>query len=186
MQRFEFVVKNEKIKSYHRIATSLIIINIAVFILWAIRANSSKNTVIAVAGAALLSFFLLLHLYFNPQRKSSFQIASLCMAIIVWLLFYKWIAVIICMALLWLYILSVRPLAISIGADRVHYVSFPYTTLKWQELSNVILKDDILTIDHKNNKILQAELDTTHSHASEEEFNDFCRQQLKEKNGLIK
>jgi hypothetical protein len=47
----------------------------------------------------------------------------------------------------------------------------------WQELSNVILKDNLLTLDFKNNKVLQLELDKTAS-PNEKQFNDFCSGKL--------
>jgi hypothetical protein len=49
-------------------------------------------------------------------------------------------------------------------------------------LNNAILKDGILTIDFKNNRVLQAEIEDRMNDVNEVEFNDFCRQQLKEKN----
>jgi hypothetical protein len=50
--------------------------------------------------------------------------------------------------------------------------------IEWSTLSNVILKDNVLTIDYKNNKLLQQEIDDSISLINEQEFNDFCRLQL--------
>lgn len=50
--------------------------------------------------------------------------------------------------------------------------------IEWSALSNVILKDNVLTIDYKNNKLLQQEIDDSVSLINEQEFNDFCRLQL--------
>ena len=44
-------------------------------------------------------------------------------------------------------------------------------TIEWKELNNVILKDGILTIDLKNNKVFQNEI---MSPTSEMDFNEFC------------
>ena len=51
----------------------------------------------------------------------------------------------------------------------------------WAQLSNVMLKDGMLTMDFANNRILQREIedDDEEDDASEEEFNLFCREQLK-------
>jgi hypothetical protein len=57
--------------------------------------------------------------------------------------------------------------------------------IEWNELTNVIKKYDLLTIDFKNNKLLQVEI-VNADHVNEEEFNHFCRQQLaKEINGEL-
>jgi lysylphosphatidylglycerol synthetase-like protein (DUF2156 family) len=53
----------------------------------------------------------------------------------------------------------------------------------WKDFQNVVLKDDLLTLDFTNNKILQAYL--LHQQRSpavnEAEFNDFCKRQLANK-----
>ena len=54
--------------------------------------------------------------------------------------------------------------------------------IKWSELNNVMLKDGILTMDYKNNRLFQKETeddpDDEDEDATEEEFNAFCRAQL--------
>jgi hypothetical protein len=49
---------------------------------------------------------------------------------------------------------------------------------QWSELTNVMLKDGLLTVDFKNNKLFQKEIDEGEQEASEEEFNLWCRKQL--------
>jgi len=43
----------------------------------------------------------------------------------------------------------------------------------WAGFSNIILKDNLLTLDFKNNKVLQLELDNSVK-IDEQQFNDFC------------
>jgi hypothetical protein len=49
----------------------------------------------------------------------------------------------------------------------------------WNDLSNVVLKDDVLTIDFKNNRLLQRETIDDESDTGEDEFNGFCARQLR-------
>ena len=49
--------------------------------------------------------------------------------------------------------------------------------IEWNELSNVIKKHDLLTLDFKNNKLLQVQVINA-DHIDEDEFNQFCQQQL--------
>jgi len=56
--------------------------------------------------------------------------------------------------------------------------TFPKKTYQWNEVTNVILKDGILTVDLRNNKIFQKEIETDVSPMVEHEFNDFCKQFL--------
>lgn len=47
----------------------------------------------------------------------------------------------------------------------------------WQSFSNIVLKDSLLTLDFKNNKVLQLELDSS-VQADEKQFNDYCAGKL--------
>ena len=49
--------------------------------------------------------------------------------------------------------------------------------VEWNELTNVIKKYDLLTIDFKNNKLLQVQVINTDL-IDDSQFNEFCRQQL--------
>ncbi|HKC34937.1 MAG TPA: hypothetical protein VKB95_02710, partial [Chitinophagaceae bacterium] len=51
-------------------------------------------------------------------------------------------------------------------------------TINWNEVNNVILKDGLLTIDFKNNKLFQQLILNSDEDVNEKEFNDFCKQQL--------
>jgi|SRR5580704_1514793 hypothetical protein len=49
----------------------------------------------------------------------------------------------------------------------------------WSVFNNILLKDGLLTLDFKNNKIFQREaLEEDDPEAGEDEFNDYCRDQL--------
>lgn len=68
---------------------------------------------------------------------------------------------------------------IEVNENSVFLKIFPQKNVGWQSLQNVIIKDDLLTIDYNNNKIFQAEIMPLLSKiGSEKEFNDFCRLQL--------
>lgn len=60
----------------------------------------------------------------------------------------------------------------------VHYVFFN-KRYNWPVLNNVILKDRILTIDLKSNKLMQTEIAPESFDIDERSFNRFCAEQLK-------
>jgi hypothetical protein len=69
---------------------------------------------------------------------------------------------------------------IGFDNDGLTFNSFPSKFYKWSDLANVVLKDGLITVDFKNNKILQKELDSDVSGNLEKEFNEFCSRKLKE------
>ncbi len=49
--------------------------------------------------------------------------------------------------------------------------------IEWSQLTNVIKRDDLLTLDFKNNRLMQVQI-INGDDVPENEFNQFCRQQL--------
>lgn len=60
--------------------------------------------------------------------------------------------------------------------------SFPKKKYLWNDLHNVVLKDGILTIDFKNNQLLQKEVDSEVSPSIVAEFNAFAQHHLTKNN----
>ncbi|HEY6975107.1 MAG TPA: hypothetical protein VH396_02390 [Chitinophagaceae bacterium] len=48
----------------------------------------------------------------------------------------------------------------------------------WNLINNVVLKDGLLTIDYRNNKLFQKEIEEQVSPVLESDFNEFCRSKL--------
>jgi hypothetical protein len=71
------------------------------------------------------------------------------------------------------------PQEIGFTENGITFNTLPKRTLQWTEVSNVVIKDGLITIDQKNNKLYQKEIEGYVSKDIENEFNDFCRRQLK-------
>jgi hypothetical protein len=73
-----------------------------------------------------------------------------------------------------------RPLEIGFDYDRVVINSLIRQRHDWSAFNNVVLKDGLLTLDFKNNRLIQKETadDEDEDDATEEEFNTWCRDQL--------
>ena len=52
--------------------------------------------------------------------------------------------------------------------------------VEWSQLANVIKRDDLLTLDFKNNRLMQVQVINADD-VPETEFNQFCRKQLNKK-----
>jgi len=72
------------------------------------------------------------------------------------------------------------PLEVGFSNDMVVINTLFKKKIPWSDFNNVMLKDGLLTLDFKNNKLFQKEaLDDDDVDADEDEFNDYCREQLK-------
>ena len=56
--------------------------------------------------------------------------------------------------------------------------TFSSRVVAWNQLNNVILRNDLLTVDFKNNKVLQLEVLDNIPDIKEDEINGFCRSRL--------
>jgi hypothetical protein len=70
------------------------------------------------------------------------------------------------------------PLEIGFTDDAVVINTLFRRYYQWTDFNNIILKDDILTLDFKNNRLLQRETADEEGEAGEDEFNDYCREHL--------
>ncbi|NCI50404.1 hypothetical protein GWC95_10760 [Sediminibacterium roseum] len=70
------------------------------------------------------------------------------------------------------------PQEIAFNEEGIVINTFPKKEYAWSALSNVVLKDNILTIDFKNNKLIQKEIESDASPDEEKEFNAFCTTML--------
>lgn len=73
---------------------------------------------------------------------------------------------------------SRQPLEVGVSDENIVINTFFRKRFQWPAFRNVILKDNLLTLDYANNKILQREILPYESDVDEREFNEFCRQQL--------
>jgi hypothetical protein len=70
------------------------------------------------------------------------------------------------------------PDEIGFSAEGVVRNTFPRKTYQWYEIDNVVLRDNLFTLDLRNNRVIQKELDIAVDKKTEQEFNEFCTRQL--------
>jgi hypothetical protein len=135
-------------------------------------------------GWAVLALLSLLGLFKKPKATADAFTANVWEVGFFWLVAgwwnteYYWItAMVFIVSILGITIRSAYK--INVSKEAVLIQSFPKKKVKWFELNNLILKDELLTIDFKNDKLVQAEILPGESDfESEAEFNEFCSEQL--------
>lgn len=176
---YRFIIPNARILIYQVFAYCIIFLNLLGQLVLDYRHNSSNFTFSVVICGALLLLLVLWDRYLL-RKKNRLQ----SLGIIMLILGFRWYQYamgwgFVINVLLWfLYLVSRRQLVISITADSVSYPSFPAKKIPWDQVSNLILKDDILTIDLKNNKIYQHLVKEEDQAVNEAEFNEFCRRSI--------
>ncbi|HEX7845916.1 MAG TPA: hypothetical protein VF476_08970 [Chitinophagaceae bacterium] len=181
MERFSLVLKNDKIRQYDLLAILIAIINSALLLYTAYYASSQQTRIISVVGGALVISFLAFH-FFKPeykQKKGYFLQLALFICLLTWVATVNFAGFLVNLSFFSLYNISRKPLIVNFYIEQITISSFPKKNIRWEELNNVILKDGLLTIDLKTNKIIQGEIVNSSYDINEADFNDFCKTQLK-------
>lgn len=66
------------------------------------------------------------------------------------------------------------PAEIGFSEDEISFNRLPKKVLHWNEVNNVVIKDGLITIDQKNNKLTQKEIEGYVTTDVENEFNQFA------------
>ena len=178
MQEYSFTLRNEKKDLYNLFGRLIIFINIVLFVYRALAGSENR---IQYAGIPSIVFLILAFItqYFLRNTRYRFGLHPYFFIItIAWLSDgVYWIAVTAIVFDLLHTLATFLPI-VKIDEQLVTYPSFPRKKIRWPMLNNIILKDGLLTIDLKNNKLIQQYLDEKSPVVNEKEFNDFCKKQL--------
>ena len=172
MWQFEITLKNDKVKYYKLIALLLVLFNLAVFIYLLF----SGVHFYAAAAALLLSGLYVIYLLYEAKKNSNtFFINPISFFILAgsWVALQNYLLAFACITLGILYHLSLQKLQFVFNDNLVKKMNFPQKEYSWEMITNVILKDNILTIDFKNNTLIQLE---TEGSINEIQFNEFVQQ----------
>jgi hypothetical protein len=181
MNQFTFTLKDNNQKAFtsffwfllflHVIAASVVILNVA-----------DKPQKIA-AVIILAAYFILTAVFFLLKRKFKLPVYHLTVfgvMIVFWLLQTAWLPAIICTAaIIFAYkILKTKSTAVF-SIQNITLTKLLFKKIyNWAAIENVVLKDNLLSIDFKNNQLIQVEIANESAPVDEKNFNQFCKLQL--------
>ena len=176
MKKFEVVLKNEKEETYSIISLLLLSSNFITIILITTAIHFTKWGPYILSIIAIACIFGTLY-FKEPNEKPTYYWAFFFFSLAWFDISYNWLGY---LNLLFSALdqISRRRLPVQFYNDKVIYPTVIPKKISWAKISNVILKDGILTIDLKNNKLMQQSIDNISASINEKEFNDFCKQQL--------
>jgi hypothetical protein len=180
MQSFQLTLKNDKRKIYRQLSWLIIIANMLIFAYFSFALADRTHRISAIASLVVLAAAIGIGYYFRNKLKGAIGLFPLFLLIMFeWIHQGNyWIAALVFLFML-LEAVTQKPFIVLVSTGQITYPSFPVKNISWDQVSNVILKDGLLTIDFKNNKIIQQLIDPAKTSVNEPDFNDFCRAQLK-------
>lgn len=175
---YVIVLRNESAK-YVNITGFLLTVGSAIMF---IREMMIRQQVVLplILGVVFIAGLLLWNLFaYVKLDKQIYYSKALLIAGLVWMKmpYFSWLLFVLPVLALLEYQAKLSP-EIGFSAEHIVFNRLLKKKYAWSEIENVMLKDGLLTIDFKNNRLFQKEIDSGDNEATEEEFNGWCRQKL--------
>ena len=180
--QYTLILKNEKTKNYRLISQLLIVFNLLGFIFLLINSEErlTKNLwlLFSIVVTGIYSFFSVIEWISKKPIPDFWHRSIFGYCALAWLKEgYWWLSILLAVFVLF-DILAHRKLVVTISDKKIVLPSVPKKEVEWNELNNLILKDELLTIDFKTNKLFQHLIINEGEEIDEKEFNDFCKSRL--------
>ncbi len=172
-------LKNTSSKYIDRFSLLLLAISVLLFAREQLFSDNIKISYLfgAIGVSAIIGY----NLYQQRKNgKTPYYSSALYIAAIAWVTmpFLSWLF--LPFALMGLFERQAKlPLEIGFTDDRVVINTLFRRKYSWADFNNIVLKDDLLTLDFKNNRLLQRETIDEEGDAEEDEFNVYCEGRLR-------
>lgn len=180
--QYDLELENTNIKTYRIITGLMILLNIVALSiqLFTIKIGLFAKSVFVLCILAC-SIFLILKAAAWINKKmvpDTWRRFLLMLSAIAWMASEWWWVAIVLLGFDFLDYSATRHLVVSVSPEKIIYPSLFQKNIDWAELSNLVLKDGLLTIDFKNNRLIQQAVISTGNPVDEAAFNRFCREYL--------
>lgn len=159
------------------------IIGLLSIIMLALRANDPEGSGLNTIAAGGAMVFFCWNILEQRKGRPSRQAMTLAIAGAGMILLppFSWMGLLL-LALARIEREALKPVEIGFAEDHIRIGGWRPRKILWSDLRNVVLKDGLLTLDFADNRLFQREtddLDDEEYDGTEDEFNIFCRRQLK-------
>ena len=180
--QYSFTLKDNNQKAYNQFTWFLFFLHIIAAAVFAL--NTADNSV-RLKIYILLAFYAMLSIFYFIYRThpKALETFSLIMALLYANFWFQHVGIIAVIAFALIYIIVTlvkgKRTTVFFSDEGIHLTRvFKTIIFPWAEIGNAILKDNLLTIDFKTNKIIQVEIIEGAKLIDETEFNLFCTEQL--------
>lgn len=185
MTKYQITLPNDKAKAYNRISLLVLAINLLAFGLSFFKPHPLAAYIAAMVMMFIISFALFLYISKNVKLQNRVTIVAIGLSAITWLLLGDYILMFLMALVAAVSYFTLQKPIVFFMDEGVAYPSFPKKMYQWPEVNQVMLKNSILTIDLKNNQLMQFTLsEESISGIKEKEFNEFCKAKVSSTDSL--
>jgi hypothetical protein len=180
MMQFELITKNERkpIVGNTILLQNFVMALVFLVAAWYAKDIFYKTTLIITALASLLFSFA--YKKISDAYQFLFWLLAIAQALVSVTIINNWLLALLSVLGPATFFLFKSVIRINISAEGIRYK--PYLNTKfheWTEFQQVLIRDGLLTLDFRNNRLIQMEIKEEKAGIDELGFNNFCREQLK-------
>lgn len=179
--KYSFTLKDNNQKAYKLFTWFLFFLHIAA----AMFALSTDDYKVKLSIYIMLGFYALISTvyYFYRKHPKALETFSLIMALMYAHFWFQQVGILAAIAFAIVFItvtvVKGKTTTVLITDEGVQLTRvFKTVIFPWKEMDNVMLKDNLVTIDFKTNKIIQVEIVENNRMVDETEFNLFCKEHI--------
>ncbi len=178
---FHIELAQPNFKSYKVITIFMAFLNAVSFIFYFLNANTSFLKMVSLVGifaSAVLLYIVIIKLtsWAKAFKGVAFLLAFIALC---WLCAGNYYFVLLFSMLALFSFISLKPPVISFTSEGIRYPSFPVKNYNWQQVNQVLIKGDVLSLDFTDNKFLQFLLPANSvSKIDIPAFNVFCEEEI--------
>ena len=178
MNNFAITIPNERIKTYKVVTFIILTLNFLGFG-YVFLQTAATAALLAIVGIILNAVPWLYYLLNKKHIKSPVTEITLIASALSWMYFGNfWMGILLLFFALMSFYTNKKPI-IFFNEKRIIYPSFPVKKYSWADVVQVLWKDDILTIDLKDNKLLQFNIEKDFAEGFDwMGFNEWCTKKI--------
>ncbi len=181
VNNYKIEIPNDRLKTYKIVTFIILTLNFLGFG-YAFLQTTAYTAYAAIFGLILNTVPWLYYLLNKQHIKTPILEISFLVSAFIWMYFGNiWMGIML-LAFAVMGFFANKKSIIHFTDEGITYPSFPIKKYEWAAISQVIWKDDILTIDLKDNKLLQFNIDKVVAEKLDIiGFNTFCKKKVSEK-----
>ena len=177
------VLKKKSFDVIDNVSKIMLVLGVAAFLFVAVSTLQVRNTnlpvnqawLLVIISAIVIGWFAFCE---RQKKKDKMVYYRFGLMFAAWGWFVtptgRWISIIYIIACFLEKPIKVSP-EVAFDGEEIVFNSFPQKKYTWSEVNNAVLKDGLLTIDLKNNTLIQHPVDEAVPQDIEVEFNSFCQ-----------
>ncbi|MFM8591690.1 MAG: hypothetical protein ACKOA3_02190 [Sphingomonadales bacterium] len=181
---FSLTLINTKKKQYETLGWWVVVLNAIIQVYVAVSLGGTKQGLLLYGGLIGPLIALPLNRLLHKKKSTGLRYSDLTafyiFGIYAWMVggFFKSAGVLLILFIL--FKISLRSLRVVFSDQGIDYPSIPRKKIEWNQVAQVIVKDDLLTIDLRSNRLLQHPIEKNSFIDDREviDFNAHCQQKI--------